>query len=126
MKYTLLSHCAGETSIPGGLRKEVESAIAAITVKPALGVAPKMRDAFLGSLKVSGWSSEIAVAQGSDMTITSIKNEIGLCLQTGNMARMYADLMKLQTLYLNNAIKSAVIVVPSEPVAKLIDRRAHV
>jgi hypothetical protein len=31
---------------------------------------------------------------------------------------MYADLIKLQTLYLNNAIKSAVIVVPSEPVAK--------
>ena len=54
------------------------------------------------------------------MTITSIKNEVGLCLQTGNMARMYADLMKLQTLYLNNAIKAAVIVVPSEPVAKLL------
>jgi len=62
----------------------------------------------------------VAVAQGSDITITSMKSEVGLCLQTGNMARMYADLIKLQTLYLNNAIKSAVIVVPSEPVAKIL------
>ena len=33
---------------------------------------------------------------------------------------MYADLIKLQTLYLNNAIKSAVIVVPSAPTAQLL------
>jgi len=118
MKYSLHSHCAGEDTVPAGLRQEVELAIAAITVKPARGIAPKLRDAFLAKLLVSGWSSEVAVAQGSDITITSMKSEVGLCLQTGNMARMYADLIKLQTLYLNNAIKSAVIVVPSEPVAK--------
>jgi hypothetical protein len=120
MKHSLHSHCAGENTVPAGLRKEVELAIAAITVKPTRGTAPKLRDAFLANLKMSGWSSEVAVAQGSDITITSMKSEVGLCLQTGNMARMYADLIKLQTLYLNNAIKSAVIVVPSEPVAKLL------
>lgn len=49
-----------------------------------------------------------------------MRAEIGLCLQTGNMARMYADLMKLQTLYLNNAIQGAVFVVPSQPVALAI------
>jgi hypothetical protein len=51
------------------------------------------------------------------MTITSMKNNVGLCLQTGNMARIYADLMKLQALYLDNAIKAAAIVLPSQPVA---------
>ena len=120
MKHSLHSHCDGEDTVPAVLRKEVELAIAAIAVKPARGSAPKLRDAFLGKLMVFGWSSEVAVAQGSDMTITSMKSEVGLCMQTGNMARMYADLMKLQTLYLNNAIKSAVIVVPSEPVSKLL------
>ena len=54
------------------------------------------------------------------MTITSMKDEVGLCLQTGNMARMYADLIKLQTLYLDNAIKAAAIIVPSNPIAKLL------
>ena len=120
MKYSLHSHCAGGETVPDGLRKEVELAISVIVVKPARGSAPKIRDAFLSRLMVFGWSSEVAVAQGSDMTITSMKTDVGLCLQTGNMARMYADLIKLQTLYLNNAIKSAVIVVPSEPVAKIL------
>jgi hypothetical protein len=50
---------------------------------------------------------------GSDKTVTSMKDEVGLCLQTGNMARMYADLIKLLTLYLDNAIKAAAIIVPS-------------
>ena len=56
----------------------------------------------------------------SDMTITSMKGNVGLCMQTGNMARMYADLIKLQTMYLDNAIKSAAIVVPSQPMAALL------
>jgi hypothetical protein len=120
MKYYLHSHCAGNGAVPTALQKEVVSAITAIATKPARGKATMIRDEFLASLKTSGWSSEIAVAQGSDITITSMKQTVGLCLQTGNMARMYADLIKLQTLYLNNAIKSAVIVVPSAPMAQLL------
>jgi hypothetical protein len=34
------------------------------------------------------------------------------------MARIYADMMKLQTLYSNSAIRSAIIVLPSDQVAK--------
>lgn len=120
MKCVATSHCAGDKSLPTTLRNEIISAISSIAVKPASGAATKIRAAFLGSLKASGWSGEVAVAQGSDMTITSIKDEVGLCLQTGNMARMYADLIKLQTLYLDNAIKAAAIVLPSAPIAQLL------
>jgi hypothetical protein len=120
MKYVAYSHCAGDKALPTALQKEIAAAITAISVKPTKGAAKKFRVAFLDSLKGSGWSSEVAVAAGSDMTITSMKDEVGLCLQTGNMARMYADLMKLQTLYLDNAIKAAAIIVPSNPIAKLL------
>src|SRR5271165_2819240 len=120
MKYVAYSHCAGDRALPVPLHKEIAAAIVAITVKPTIGAAKKFRVAFLDSLKSSGWSSEVPVAAGSDMTITSMKNEVGLCLQTGNIARMYADLIKLQTLYLDNAIKAAAIVVPSNPIAKLL------
>jgi hypothetical protein len=120
MNYVAYSHCAGGEVLSSTLKKEIVIAIAAIAVKPAKGAAKKFRTAFLGSLKTSGWSSEVPVAEGSDMTITSIKDGVGLCLQTGNMARMYADLMKLQTLYLDNAIKAAAIIVPSNPIAKLL------
>ena|SRR5258708_4998702 len=120
MKYVIHSHCAGDRMISASLQKEITTAIASIAVKPKKGAVRKIRDAFLHGIKSAGWSSEVAVAKGSDMTITSMKAEVGLCLQTGNMARMYADLIKLQTLYLNNGIKAAVIVVPSNPVAKLL------
>jgi len=120
MKYVAFSHCAGEKVLPAGLHKEIAAAITAIAIKPTRGAAKKVRSLFLESLLSSGWSREVAVAEGSDMTITSMKNDVGLCLQTGNMARMYADLMKLQTLYLDNSIKVAAIIVPSNPIAKLL------
>lgn len=120
MNCTLYSHCAGGQAIPKAIQKEIEASIKAITVKPAPRAAPNIRDAFLAHLKSSGWSSEVAVSMDSDMTITSMKDSVGLCMQTGNMARMYADLIKLQTMYLDNAIKSAAIVVPSQPMAGLL------
>jgi hypothetical protein len=120
MKYTMHSHCAGDKSVPLELQTEVTNAITAIPVKPGRGSATKLRKSCHSSLKANGWTGEVAVAQGSDITITSTKNCVGLCIQTGNMARMYADLIKLQTLYLNNAIRSAIIVIPSAHVAKLM------
>lgn len=120
MNCTLYSHCAGGQAIPKVIQKEIEASIKAITVKPAPRAAPNIRDAFLAHLKSSGWSSEVAVSMDSDMTITSMKDSVGLCMQTGNMARMYADLIKLQTMYLDNAIKSAAIIVPSQPMAALL------
>lgn len=120
MNFTHYSHCAGDKAIPKAIQKEIEAAIKAIIVKPAQKAAPKIRDAFLAHLKSLGWSSEFAVSMESDMTITSMKDNVGLCMQTGNMARIYADLIKLQTLYLDNAIKSAAIVLPSQRMAALL------
>lgn len=118
MKYSLHSHCGGDKVLSAALQKEITNAIAAIAIKPAVGAASKMRDVFLANLKGSGWSSEVSVSRDSDMTITSLKDGVGLCLQTGNMARIYADLIKLQAMYLDNSIKSAVIILPSHPLAK--------
>jgi len=118
MQYKTYSHCAGLEEVSPALRQEIITAINAIVVQPAKGAAPQVRVEFLDSIKESGWSDEVPVAESSDITITSIKNGVGLCLQTGNMSRMYADLVKLQTLYLNNSIKAAVYVLPSNPVAK--------
>jgi hypothetical protein len=117
MKHSIYSHCGGDRLFPVPLQKEIILAIASIAIKPAVGAAKKLRDDFLSSLKASGWSSEVSVSRDSAITITSLKNGVGLCLQTGNMSRMYADLIKLQTMYLDNTIKSAAIVLPSSPLA---------
>jgi hypothetical protein len=120
MKHTVHSHSSGDSTVPAHLRREIEAAITAITAKVEKGAAPRIRDEFLNGVHAAGWSSEVPVAQGTNITITSMKAGTGLCLQTGNMSRMYADLMKLQTLYLDGSISSAIIVVPAKPVAKLI------
>lgn len=117
MKYALHNHCSGGEALPSLLQKEIETAIASIAIRPAIGAATKIRAAFLNNLRGSGWSSVVPVSRDSDMTITSMKDNVGLCLQTGNMARIYADMMKLQAMYLDNYIKSAAIVLPSHPLA---------
>lgn len=124
MKHSIKSHCAGDATVPKHIQADIAQAIQSVVVKLGLGTkiggATKIRDALISNLKASGWSGKFSVAKGSDITITSMRDEVGLCLQTGNMARMYADLIKLQTLYLDNVIRSAVIIVPSEPVALLL------
>lgn len=77
-----------------------------------------MRDELLKGISEAGWSGEVPVSKDSKITVTSTKDDVGLCLQTGNMSRIYADILKLQTMYLNAAIKSAIVIVPSFPVAK--------
>lgn len=120
MKSSHYSHCAGDEAVPLGLQQEIALAIRSITVRPTKKVAPILRKAIIDALQATGWSDEVPVARNSDITITSTKSDVGLCCQTGNMARMYADLIKLQTLYLDGAITAAVIILPSQPLAKLM------
>lgn len=118
MNYVKYSHLGGKDAVPASIQAEVEKAITDVTVKPASGAASKIREKFLKSIAIAGWSGEAPVSKDSNITVTSTKDDVGLCLQTGNMSRIYADMLKLQTLYLNSAIKAAVVVVPSYPVAK--------
>lgn len=118
MKHNKYSHLGGAGAVPSDIQNEVEQAISSVTVKPASGEAGQIRVEFIRGISAHGWSGEMPVAQESKITVTSTKNDVGLCLQTGNMSRIYADLLKLQTMYLKSAIKAAVIVVPSGPVAK--------
>lgn len=120
MKHYTLSHCAGDKTIDSAHKKQIADAIASVAIKAGPGAAPKIRTQLISNLKGLGWSGEVSVSENSDMTITSTKSDIGLCLQTGNMSRIYADLMKLQAMYLNNHIKAAAIILPSQEAAKLM------
>ena len=117
MKYLVHSHCDGNKKFSHSLKHEIQHAIDGIDVFIKNGAARKIRDEFLASLVGAGWSGELVLSPDSNTTITSSKSEIGLCLQTGNMARMYADLLKLQALYLNGSISCGALVLPSAPLA---------
>ncbi len=90
------------------------------------GVTRELRSQLQEELEKFGWSESIAIVEGTQISITSYNNKHGLCLQTGNMSRFYADLIKLQHLYLNDKIKGAFYVLPSKETSlKLGSNIAH-
>jgi hypothetical protein len=86
-----------------------------------------VRDHLLTTLKnKNGWSDQVKLAADSNISITAKKGDVGLCLQTGNMGRMYADLLKLQCLYKSKVLKAAILIVPTRRLAKEHDYGANV
>ena len=60
-----------------------------------------------------GWVKGLAVGN-SRLSIGYAKARIGMCIQMGNTSRVYADLLKLETLFRLKVIDQAVLVVPSD------------
>ena len=111
---------AGEV-LPATERTELIAAIETCGIEPARSVASRIRTHIERSLTAVGWSGEVQVEPPSQITISSIKNRVGLCVQTGgNMSRMYADILKLQKLYLDNLIIVGVVVLPTSAGARAI------
>lgn len=71
----------------------------------------------MAKLHNRGWSAGFLLSVYSKITITAIKGKIGLCIQTGNVARVYADLLKLQTLYTEEKINAGIVVLPTKECA---------
>jgi hypothetical protein len=78
----------------------------------------KLRLKVLEELRSKGWSSKVKLSASSKISVTAMKSNIALCFQTGNMGRFYADLLKLQYLYINHKIVQAFYIIPTKQVAK--------
>lgn len=118
MKATLLSHRFGDRVVPRVVFDEVLAAVRDCPHKPGPRRTVPVRNSILDALSRRGWSSEFDVDRQSSITITSIKDRIGMCFQTGNMSRMYADLLKLQVIYLRGTIDAAIMLLPTDDAAR--------
>ncbi|MBO4227399.1 BglII/BstYI family type II restriction endonuclease [Bradyrhizobium neotropicale] len=115
----MYSHQGASEALPAGERAEIESAIASCHVAIRRGAATEIRDRITSHLGRKGWPGEFQVEPPSKITIASLKNGVGLCVQTGgNMSRMYADLLKLQKLYMEDRVKSGAFVLPTAQAAR--------
>lgn len=97
----------------------VEETLRALTVN-SRETTRSLRSKILEALTQRGWSDQIRISPDSKITITSRLRRVGLCLQTGNMSRFYADLLKLQTLYVSGAVRAGIYLIPSRREAKRI------
>ena len=70
-------------------------------------------------LMLEGWSDEYRLDVESKITITSFQRKIGLRFQTGNVERVYANLLKLQTLFVRGNIVAGILIVPQKGMVKV-------
>lgn len=119
METFQFSHLGGDQGLPTNEAIDLREVLKNCQTPVSRGCGPALRDEVLKELRQRGWTGAVKVAHGSKITIASQKNRVGLCIQTsGNMSRMYADLIKLQQMYLNNAIQVGVFVLPTAPAAR--------
>lgn len=109
MKVVTYTHNHGDKVVPHDTQRALLNAAASIK-PPQRPDVKQTREAISDVLRTLGWSSEIPVVQELKLTITATLGKVGLCLQTGNMARLYADLLKLQVLYERRDIECAIFI----------------
>ena len=120
MKTLIYTYKSGDKVVPIEIQKQIEKIIQRTDISIAKGKASDIRASILGELHKLGWSDEVRIDPTSNITITSIYQKIGLCVQFGNISRVYADLVKLQTLFLKGSIHSGIIIMPSNKAARIL------
>ena len=84
-----------------------------ITVEPHATNA--IRDHVRSELTTAGWSDEVPIAPNfTGVTIFSQKEELAIQIQTGNVSRVFYDLLKLQYLFNRSKIEAAALAVPTK------------
>lgn len=118
MDFKTYYHGSGETVLPEEVVRFVTDSIGKLKITFAHGCSKELREKILRSLRTQGWSDEVRLSADSKITITAMRGSIALCLQTGNMSRFYADLLKLQYLFQNGKAAAAIYIVPTKRRAK--------
>lgn len=79
----------------------------------ALRTSRELRKFWEGSLLSEGWIKSLPVGRSS-LSIGYVRGSTGMCIQMGNTCRVYADLLKLETVFRIGDIEEAVLVVPAD------------
>lgn len=72
-----------------------------------------VRDEFTNA----GWSDEVRLLPGHDVTVFARREDLAFQLQTGNISRGFYDLLKLQYLLVSERINAGALAVPSREAA---------
>lgn len=118
MKTQIYEHRSGLKVVPNDIVADVEKIVWGINPTLSKNTVASLKGAIREKLEKEGWTGEYRLDATSRITITSYLKGIGLCFQTGNVGRIYADLLKLQTLYMKGNISAGVILVPRIRTAK--------
>lgn len=111
MITTIHNHGNSDGIVPDSFVEELRLILEQYNKRLGLYKISDFKKYILPAIHKNGWSQEYCLDRVSKITITSIKEKIGLCIQTGNMARTYADLLKLQALFSKGIITGGILIV---------------
>lgn len=111
---------SGRDSFPDQVLASVSGSIGSLILANNVRPGPILRKELLRDLQRQGWTSQALISPSSRLTISGISHATGLCVQFGNAARLYADILKLQAAFNDKSIQRAIYVVPSRSLAKRI------
>lgn len=122
MNFQTHFHQHAKSRIPASILKDVESALASVPSPSSTITSKELVASIRTALTRFGWSEEVLLDRTSKITISGMKGDIGLAIQFGNISRIYADLIKLQSLFLDAKSRGAVVIVPSKSLLHLLSR----
>lgn len=98
MRTQIYDHRSGLKVVPNDIVADVKNII--WNINPALSkkTVSSLKESVRERLEKEGWTGEYRLDATSRITISSYLRGVGLCFQTGNVGRIYADLLKLQRL----------------------------
>ncbi len=118
MRTQIYDHRSGLKVVPNSIISDVEKIIWDINPTLSKNAVAGIKKSIREQLEKEGWTREYRLDASSKITISSYLKGVGMCFQTGNVGRIYADLLKLQTLYTKGNITAGIILVPQIKTAK--------
>jgi len=115
------SHHKGLEKIQGknGLLKEIKLIVTHNDLTFGTTPPKEIKAAIGDRFNQKGWADKVKVGN-SNLTISFMKSKVGVCFQIGNVARTYADILKLSQLNKKRIIDAGVIIVPHKIESKLM------
>jgi len=122
MRTRLFFHYSVDYTFPEDVQKEIISTIEGQSFSVSKGKVGDLKKSVWDRLTSQfQWSGPVMLDADSKISITGAlcrsSRTYGICIQTGNMGRMYADLIKLQTIFCRKQIESAVFILPGSDLA---------
>ena len=96
MRTQIYDHRSGLKVVPHDIVDDVEKIIWDISPTLSRRTVKRLKESIRERLEKKGWTGEYRLDTSSKITISSYLRGIGLCFQTGNVGRIYADLLKFR------------------------------
>lgn len=102
-----------------GLLKEIKNILNCNELSFGINSPKEIKNRINEKFNQKGWADLVKVGN-SNLTISFLKSRVGVCFQIGNVARTYADILKLSHLNYKGIIDAGVIIVPHKSESKMM------